>query len=199
MEEASYTRFRMSKERHYKSLEKAECENKVDKQLIGLCKWFRESEHYFTSSGCAGRVVLLELVKDNNKLDTNLHRKWHREVTVEEIIEGIETETEGELWLKLDPFILHIGCPTLENAKDLLSLMNKAGIKRGGIFSVKEGRYLVELIGSHTMSIPVKSGSKILVEPEYISYAVKRTNEKLALNYEKLSQLEKVVKGQLTP
>ena len=199
MDEASKTRFKMTKKHHRLTLEKADQENKVDTQLRGLCKWIQETENYFTSSGCSGRIALLDIEKENSKLHSFLHRKWHRVIELEEVQQGIETETRGELWFKLDPFILHIGCQSLSHAKALLNLMNKAGIKRGGIFSVKEGRYLVEFIGSHSMSIPVKKEGELLVSPEYIAYVVQRMNEKLTMNYNKLAQLEKIIKEQLTP
>ena len=140
-------RFAMVNAMHKKSLEKAIQEKKADKQIIPLCRFVSKTKNFFTSSSCAGRIILLQLPKGESKREACFHRKWHCVVKEKELWEGIDAETKGELWFKLDPFIFHVGANSLENAKKVLAAMTKAGVKRGGIIVAKPGKFLVELKG----------------------------------------------------
>jgi len=184
-------RFCMVKEMHRKSLEKAIAEEKADRQITQLCRFVSKTKGFFTSSSCAGRIILLQLPKNENKLDASFHRKWHRRVKERELWQGISEKTEGELWFKLDAFILHIGANSLENANLILGAMKRAGVKRGGIMVAKDGKFLIELQGTQAMAFPVKKESKILVSGDYMHYALERANKKLAKNYAMLKRLEK--------
>jgi len=190
-------RFSMVKERHKKTFEKAVKEGKADKQMHSLCRFVSLSKEFFTSSSCAGRIILLQLPKNENKREASFHRKWHRKVGEKEIWEGIEAETKGELWFKLDPFILHIGAAKLEGARKILECMKKAGVKRGGIIVAKPGKFLVEMQGTQAIAFPVKRGKKALVGKEFLEYILDRANEKLGQNYEMLKRLEKVFRQEL--
>ncbi len=187
-------RFSMVKEMHRNSLEKAIKEGKADKQMHSMCRFVASTKDFFTSSSCAGRIILLELPFDENKKDASFHRKWHRRVKEKELWQGIEGKTKGELWFKLDPFILHIGANTPENAGKILSCMKKAGIKRGGIIVAKEGKFLAEMQGTQAIAFPVKKGGKILVETEFMKYVLERANKKLEKNYLLLKKLEKILR-----
>ncbi len=190
-------RFSMVKENHRKSLEKAVAEKKADRQMVPLCKFVSRTKDFFTSSSCAGRIILLQLPKNENKLDASFHRKWHRKVREKELWQGIEADTRGELWFKLDSFILHIGAGSLENAKKILGCMKKAGVRRGGIIVAKPGKFLVEMQGTQSIAFPVKAGKEVLVGKEFMRYNLERANTKLGQNYEMLKRLEAVFRQEL--
>ncbi|MFH1587411.1 MAG: hypothetical protein ABID38_06135 [Candidatus Diapherotrites archaeon] len=187
-------RFSMVKVRHRESFEKALGEGKVDKQLQGLCKFIAKTRDYFTSSGCAGRILLLGIPEGGGKKETYFHEKWHRKVSFNEIWKGIEKQSKGELWFKMEPFILHIGCKGLKDSKKILSLMKSIGIKRGGIMVAKEGKFIVEFTGTQQIALPVKKGGKILIDREYMGFLLDEGNRKLAKNYLQLKTLEKECK-----
>lgn len=195
--EEAGNRFSMVKENHKKSLEKAIAGKKADRQMIALCKFVSRTKNFFTSSSCAGRIILLQLPKNENKLDASFHRKWHGRVGEKELWQGIEAETKGELWFKLDSFILHIGAGSLENAKKVLECMKKAGVRRGGIIVAKPGKFLVEMQGTQSIAFPLKKGKDVLVDREFLHYNLKRANEKLEQNYEMLKRLEAVFRQEL--
>lgn len=197
IKDAGTNRFEMVKKTHKKSLEKAIKEKKADKQMMPLCKFVSETKNYFTSSSCAGRIILLQLPKEENKKDASFHRKWHRKVKETELWNGIHDKTIGEIWFKLDPFILHIGTNTLENAKKILTIMKKTGIKRGGIIVAKPGKFLIELQGTQTIAFPTKKDEKIITGKEVMKYMLKRANQKLEKNYTLLKKLEKNFRKEL--
>jgi len=184
-------RFEMVKQRHGETFNKAVGNNLADKEMVSLCKFVASTKNFFTSSCCAGRILLIQLPKGESKKDASFHRRWHRQVSLKEVKEALEEETVGEIWMKVEPFILHIGSNTLENAREILKVMGKAGVKRGGIIVAKEGKFLVELQGTQEMSVPLKHGERILVQEDYLKWLVKKANHKMKRNGEMRKRLEK--------
>ncbi len=195
--EKQKTRFKMVKKRHSETYLKAKQEGKVDKQLISLWDAVLESTKFFSSSGCAGRILLLGLPKNATKKEAFFHRKFHRQVSLKEILEGIAENEKGELWFKQEPFILHIGCENISGARELLKAMRRAGIKRGGIMVAEQGKFIIECQGTQGMSLPVKKGKIQIVGKEAIEELVKEANKKLEKNYADLKQIEKEIRTSL--
>ncbi|HIH09317.1 MAG TPA: hypothetical protein HA254_01465 [Candidatus Diapherotrites archaeon] len=183
------SRFSMVKERHRETFETALSQGKVDEQMQPLCIFITGAKKYFTSSCCSGRIMLLEKRGESRK-ENLFHRKWHREVDEKEIIEGMEENVEGDLWFKLDPFILHIGCETARDANAALDAMRKAGVKRGGILVAQEGKWLIEMQGTQSMSFPIRLGGKQLADREYVRSILGKANSMLEKNYTMLARLE---------
>lgn len=192
----SRTRFSMVKKRHACTLKKAKEEKEIDKEMIGLCDFIAKTKNYFTSSGCSGRILLLGLI-DRTKKNTYFHRKWHEKASPREVIKALKEKTKGEIWLKMEPFIAHIGTNSLENARKLLALKDKSGIKRGGIIVAKPGKFLVELIGTEELSVLVKKNNRILAPEEFIKEIVLEANKKMKRNYERLKKFERIVRKKL--
>ena len=190
------SRFSMIKNRHNGTFETALKQGKVDEQMQGLCKFVASTKRFYTSSCCSGRILLLEK-QGSRKIDTFFHRKWHREITFGELLEGFNEMTKGEVWLKVDPFILHIGAKTLEDANIVLAAMKKAGVKRGGIIVAEPEKFLIEFQGTETMSAPVKKGAKKLAGEEYLMELLSYANDLVSKNYRRLEKLEAELKNAL--
>lgn len=193
--EAKKTRFSMIKERHKKTFEIALKQGKVDEQMQGICSFITSTKNYYTSSCCSGRIILLEKRSDK-KIDNFFHRKWHRAINKEEILDGFNEKIKGELWFKVDPFILHIGTLSLENANIILKSMKEAGVKRGGIILAEKEKFLIELHGTERMAFIVKKEKKI-AEEEYLLKILNDANQMLERNYSRLEKLSKVFEKNL--
>jgi len=192
-ENTAKTRFQMTKKRHSETLEKAIKEKKADSEFMGLCRAIAKTKNFFTSSCCSGRIMLLELQPGETKKDARFHKKWHCTVKTKEVWNALNETSSGELWLRMEPLILHIGADSLENANKILDVMKKAGVKRGGLIVAKPGKFLLELEGTQRMSLPVKSGKKILVEKDFLELLVKKANEKMKKNKKTIKRLEKEI------
>ncbi len=195
--EKGKTRFKMVKKRHYSTLKRAEEEKKMDPQLLELCDFLAETREYFTSSGCSGRIMLLGL-QGTKKRDSYFHRKWHSEVSAEKVWKALQENTKGEIWFKMEPFILHIGTCSLENAGRILRVKDLSGVKRGGVIVAKKGKFLVELVGTEEIAFPMKKERKVLVEREFVDFIVKEANKKIKRNYARLKLFEKNLKKELS-
>ncbi len=186
---AEKARFAMIKQRHRETFEKALSQGKVDPQMQSLCSFIAGTQNYYTSSCCSGRIMLLEKRGDAKK-ENFFHRKWHRNISKEELAEGFGEKVRGELWFKVEPFILHIGCASLGDSRKVLCAMKKAGVKRGGIIIADEGKFLIELQGTERMSFPAKKGGAKLLGQAYLSKILPKANSMLSKNYARLERLE---------
>ncbi|MBI2529888.1 MAG: hypothetical protein HYW05_01995 [Candidatus Diapherotrites archaeon] len=190
-------RWRMSKLHNRENWENAVREGKADEKMLSLCNYINSTKNFFTSSGCAGRIMLLGLYGKGTKEESYFHRKWHRAVKFAELWRGLEAKSTGTLWFKMEPFIIHIGTKSLGDADSLLNVMRNAGVKRGGIIVAKKGKCIAEFVGTQSISLPVKKGAKILIEREYMKQILDEANSKLRKNYELLKRLEKAAKEKL--
>ncbi len=189
-------RFQMTKKHHKSTFLKAKKQGKMDLDFIPLCDFIAETKEFFTASCCAGRIALVGLGKNETKKESAFHRKWHRKVTLKEVKEGIDSFNGEVLWLKQEPFIFHIGTNSLENSTRILAACERAGTKRAGIKVAKKGKFLVEMVGTHNINIPLKEGTEIIDE-KFLKYLVKKANEKFSVNKKALKKLEKEFKKSL--
>ncbi|QQR92608.1 MAG: hypothetical protein IPJ89_05685 [Candidatus Iainarchaeum archaeon] len=195
---AADARFRMVKERHQKSLETAISEKKIDPLMIPISKFIAQTKEYFTTSTCSGRITLMDLDEKEMKREGAFFRKWHRTVTFKEVWEGICDESNaGNLWFKQDGLVMLLGTHSMENAKHVLDVVHNLGMKRIGINHFEPGKVHIEIFGTHHMSVPVKSGKKVLVEKEYVKELVKLANKKWKMNDATLKKLCATLKKEL--
>lgn len=195
MSEASI-RFAMVKQRHRGRFEEAVKKREADEAIIPLCEFINSVKGFFTSSSCSGRILLLAL-RGKRKRDASFHRKWHRKVSFDEVWQGIEKAKNCELWFKVEPFIIHIGASSLKKATKILDIKNKAGVKRGGIIVAKPGKFILELIGTEEMALPVKLGDKIIVSKSFMKGVVNKANEKIEANFNRLKKFESIMRAEL--
>lgn len=136
-----------------------------------------------TSSSCFGRMLLIDL-PDYTKKHSKFLFKSHQPCNPEEVWRKLK-ECKGKfVWFKVDPLILHISCKDIETAARFLRAKTRAGIKRGGVFSIAEGRIQIELEGTYKMELPVKKDDEILVSEEYFKLVVEEANKKMRKNAE---------------
>lgn len=191
------SRFLMTKKHHEKTFLKAKKEGKMDLDFIPLCDYISKTKDFFTSSCCAGRICLVGMKNDESKKDSTFHRKWHRKVSFLEVKEGINSFKGELLWFKQEPLIFHIGTNNLENAKIILKICEKSSIKRAGIKVAKKGKFIIEMVGTNNITLPIKEKNQILLTDEYLKFIVKKSNEKFIKNQKNLKKLEKEFKKEI--
>lgn len=191
------TRFIMTKKHHKKTFNEAKKQGKMDLDFIPLCEYISKTNNFFTSSCCAGRICLVGMDNKETKKESMFHRKWHRKVNFSEVKEGIESYLGDILWFKQEPLIFHIGTNNLENAKLILKICEKASIKRAGIKVAKEGKFIIEMVGTHNITLPARQNKKTLINDEYLKFIIKKSNEKFLKNKKTLKKLETLIKKEI--
>ncbi len=176
-------RFYLNKKHHSESLQKAINEKKIDPLMIPISKFVAKTKNYFTTSTCSGRITLMELELDEAKRENAFYRKWHRIVRKKEAWNAIQNyEGKKNLWLRQDPFVFVIGTNTTENAKKIFRICQACGIKRYGIHYFEEGKFLIEVFGTQSMSVPVIEKGKIMVDEKYVHTLIDFANQKWKRN-----------------
>ena len=190
------SRFSMTKIHHKKTYEEAKKMGRMDEDFIPFCNFIVSTKNYFTSSSCAGRIALIGLGVDESKQESAFYRKWHRKVKPKEVLDAVKNFDGKVLWFKQEPLILHLGANSIESAKNILSLCEKVGIKRAGIKVAKDGKFIVEMLGTQSITVPIKEG-KVLAEKKFLLYLIKKANEKFEKNQDLIKKLFKQAKKDL--
>ena len=188
-------RFSMVKERHARSLQQAISDGKADEAFVPFCQWVSKTGDFFTSSSCSGRIALVQTDSKNSKKEASFLARWHEPADWAQLARALEKESlEEEVWFKQEPFILHIGTNNLENANRILDACKSAGLKRAGIMLAKEGKFMVELMGTQSMSLPIQLNKKRIVSEELLKSLLNKANQKMTLNRQQFERFEKAFK-----
>ncbi|WP_148882893.1 tRNA(Phe) 7-((3-amino-3-carboxypropyl)-4-demethylwyosine(37)-N(4))-methyltransferase Taw3 [Thermococcus aciditolerans] len=194
-----YTKnFDEQKEKAMAGLRKALEGGKVDRDIIPLLEKINSLENYFTTSSCSGRISVMEMPHFGDKVNSVWLGKWHREVTVEEVLDAIGKHSKGQLWFLVRSPILHVGARTMEDAVRLLNLAIGLGFKYSNIKSVSHKKLLVEIRSTERMDVPLGADGELWVDEAYIERIVAIANSQVRRFKGKLKRLEEEIGG-LTP
>lgn len=181
-------------------LEKADKSSKgdLDEKIILLCETINSSENYYTTSSCAGRIVLM---KDEDKKGSDLFLKvWHDKISFEELKNELEklnlpqntpdhpSQREG-IKFKLEPPIIHIACRDLESASELLEKAKHIGFKRSGVNTISKN-IILELCSTEKLEFPIVQNGEILVDDEFLKIVVDKSNFLLEKGWSKIEKLK---------
>ena len=162
-----------------------------DKKIVSLCNKLNKRKEYYTTSSCAGRVILLK--NEIEKKPSLFLFRTHDKITFSQIKEALqEARSSKEAVLKQEPCILHVACSSLEKAQEIVDKAKFCGWKRSGIMATKK-RFVCELMSTEHLELPVISGGKILVDDDLLKVLVKTANSKLERAWSKIKKLEKLV------
>ena len=183
----------MNRKDALKKLDTALSEGKVDKEIAPLLNKINTTQYngikYYTTSSCAGRIHLYEIEGFGNKLTMNHLGKWHSKVGSEDFSKAVKAHKENELWLKVQPPIIHIACPDLDSANSLLKTAYSSGFKYSSIKSTSP--FLVEITSSEHMELPLGKDGKLFVGERYLKFLLGLSNEKLKKSQSKIERLIK--------
>jgi len=193
-EEKAEARFEMTKVRHYKLWQAAKAQGKADERMIQIIDSLFAKPEYFTTSTCSGRILLIQLNEKEEKKPKAFFAKWHELPKFEEVWKALSQRSRENLWFKQEPFVIVLGTTSLENAKNIMSICRNNGVKKCGIMACEEGKFLVEIMGTHYLSFLVKEKNKLLVEKEFFKKQFETASKKLKANWKMLENLEKALR-----
>jgi len=134
---------------------------------------------------------------DSDKKQSNLFLEvYHNKIKLNELknsLDKIVVKNKKLIKFKFEPFILHVACKTLDDAKEFLKKVQKAGCKKAGIISL-EKNIIVELNGSEKTEFLIIENQKILVNDRFLELIVKRCNRNLEKSWDRIEKLRKSIK-----
>jgi len=164
---------------------------KWDKKIIPLCNKLNKMKDYYTTSSCAGRVVVMV---DREKKGPGVFL-WvsHDLIKLKELKNELNKVNFSRLVkFKQEPCILHVACRSLEDAQRLVDKAKFAGWKRSGIIAT-EKRFVVELMSTEKLEFLIMNQGRILVDNPYLELVVKRSNENLRKTWDKIDKLRELI------
>ena len=163
-----------------------------DPKIKKLCEKINKKKNYYTTSSCAGRVVLLKY--SDKKLENAFLFRTHQKTSFTEIknaLGKISKIYDGVVEFQQSCCILHVACLTFSDAQTLLTKAKESGWQRSGIIGGK--RNIVELHSTESMSFPIAKNGKILVDDDFLKLAIEIGNSKLERTWDKIKRLEKKI------
>ena len=191
----------------------------VDKDIKEIINIINSRKDHYTTSSCAGGVVLLEM-KSKRKNESNWLFVKHNKIKFNEIKNSLsqynknnkkilelplkagnkeetsfESCAKNQVWLKQEPLILHVRCRDLKSAKKLLDASRKI-FKRAGIISLSNEKIVVEIIGSEKIDAIIADGD-FAADEKYLKNLIKYANRNFGENKRKGEMFLKIIRSNL--
>jgi tRNA wybutosine-synthesizing protein 3 len=168
----------------------------VDEAIRKLCDVINKTPNYYTTSSCAGRIVLFMQPASGKKQDSEWILASHEAVSAEKVIGALNKYLEKcgkeRVWLKEEGLILHVNCRTLDHATKFLQVVRDFGLKRSGIISIGK-KIIIEMLDSEKVEALVTKDGELIVDERYIALLVDEANKKLLDTHKKIDALEKII------
>jgi len=174
-----------AKEKALKSLEKACNEKKVDEGILPILSLINNFKEYYTSTSCAGRIVLLEIPNIGDKKNAKFLGKWHRLIEPDEIKVAAKKAKKGLLWLLAQSPIIHIGANTNEMADNMVKTAISCGFKNSGVKSIGK-KIIVEVCSTERLDAPIGRDGSLFCDEEYLQLLAEISNEVFEKSKDKL-------------
>ena len=175
----------------------------IDGPIRPLIDLLNGSPHYYTTSSCSGRITLIEkpLGQSNRKEGNKFHLSNHEGLPLKDLVHRIELLNSDEIseaeprciWLKYEPFILHVQCSDSESATRLLRVALGAGCRNSGISLGKANKFMLAIRSTSSMEVPIYCRSKFSLERNYLEFLCQECNQRLCDNQARLAKLQRYV------
>lgn len=188
--------FKLDKKNALSKIDKSK-KGSIDKAIIELLNNINRSDNYFSLSSCSGRIVIYEHeTMFMSKKEYTVLFSTHEKLTEADIklIKNIIYTSEKELWIKVEPLILHIGCKNLELASRLINFANNLGFRHSGVVGIsliksksenkKVKKIVVEIKGNYIINAPM------IKDELYLNYILKEANRYFNLNSKDINKFE---------
>ncbi|MFH1789282.1 MAG: hypothetical protein ABH834_07870 [Candidatus Altiarchaeota archaeon] len=164
----------------------------ADEEILPLLEKINALLDYYTTSSCAGRIVVFQ--DRGGKFASDFLGKWHLKADASEVLATIKP-CRGTLWFRVEPPIIHVGCESLSAAAKMMEAAQSSGFKRTGLQSLKDERYMLEILSTERFDAPIMKDEKMLVSEDYIGFLVGLANEKITKSREKLERLDAAIES----
>ena len=171
----------------------------VDEDIRRIVNTINSKKDYYTTSSCAGRIVLLEM-KSKKKNECNWILTKHNKIKYNEIFTALKNynknkKINNKIWFKQQPLILHVACRNLSAANILLNATRKI-FRRAGIIGITNRKVMIEIIGDERIETVI-ADKNFVADNNYIKQLVKYANENFEENKKKSEKFLKIIQKNL--
>lgn len=162
----------------------------VDEDVVELVQLLNGREQYFTTSSCAGRIILLDGGINGFEVQKQ-NCCWllvtHKPCVKDDVMPALRKAT-GDAILKFEPLILHVQCRQLPDAQILHSVAIDSGFRNSGITVGKRGKTMLAIRSTHGLEVPLSHKGKLMVTEEYIDFLLQIANQKMEENKKRIER-----------
>ena len=169
-----------------RALEKGE----VDRKIIPVLDVINSFPCFYTTSSCAGRIMVLEVPSVGRKKEAKILGKWHHKINEQEIQECIITATRGQIWLLAQSPIFHVGVESMKKTDSLLSIAIRSGFKNSGI-KTKGKKIIIEITSTERVDTPLGKDGTMMCSMEYLKFITEIINYTIERGDKKIQRLSK--------
>ncbi len=163
----------------------------VDAEIKDLVEAINSHNDFYTTSSCAGRVVLLGVAPSKKKNEAQWLYITHGKPSAAAMWSRLSDLEDGNVWLKQESPILHISARNLDAAQRMMGWARESGLKHSGIMSIKP-RIMLEIMSSERVEIPVFQ-DRLLVSKKFFFQAVGICSTKLGMSRDRTNLLLKII------
>lgn len=163
----------------------------IDEEIKGLVDAINALPNYYTTSSCAGRILLYTASETRKKNETRWLFVSHKEVKINDIKKALQNSPKDVVFFRFEPLILHVACEDMGAAEKFLKVCHESGLKHSGIMSMNP-RIIVEVIGPDLLDAPVAK-EKLLVNDEWLKIAIEDANAKMQRNKKRMEKLKSII------
>jgi len=193
---ATEKEFLDSKENALESLRIAKIDNKVDRKILPILYLINDSDYFYTSSSCAGRIVLLEIPKIGDKKNAKFVGVWHRKIKSKDVLSAVKNAKTGLLWILAQPPIIHVSAKSNVAADKFVKIANASGFKNSSFKSIDKN-IVVEVCSTERLDAPIGKDGILFCEDEYLKLLVDIANEVIIKSNFKLNRLKSELKKKI--
>ncbi len=188
--------FEQQKQNALQKLRKAAQKQEVDIQILPLLNTINASDHYYTTSSCSGRIVLLELPTIGDKKNARFLGKWHNQIRLDDLQKALDhrdKNTPQLLWFLAQSPIIHVVADTLTSGDLLIKTALSCGFKNSGFRSIHK-KIIIELQSTERLDTPLAENEHFLWDEHYLSLLIKNANLLYNRSNAKLIKLHRKLK-----
>jgi len=178
------------KEQALSKLEEACKHDEVDEDIMHILRMINSSSEYYTSSSCSGRIMVLQIPVLGDKKNACILEKWHKKISVNDVLKTVKKAEKGMIWLLGQSPILHVGCSSLKAADTLVKTAVSSGFKNSAIKSTGK-KIIVELSSTERLDAPIGKDGVLLCDDSYLRLLVDISNMIIDKSNGKIRSLSK--------
>ena len=176
----------------------------VDDRCLPVIELLNKLDNYVTTSSCSGRVSLWISKDDSNENEEHQDSKkksqggswlWitHDEPVMEDALTAMEKVGNNDsVWLKFEPYILHVQASSLHHAKQLLTAGLNSGFRNSGIVpagTASHPSYIVAIRHTARLDCPVQVPGAVPYSPSTLRYLITTSTDKIKSTWERADML----------
>jgi len=184
------TLFIQFKKKALASLERALSKGEVDTKIIPILDTINSLSCFYTTSSCAGRIMVLEVPSVGKKKEAKVLGKWHHKINGQEIQECITTATRGQIWLLAQSPIFHVGVESMKKTDSLLSIAISSGFKNSGIKTTGK-KIIIEITSTERVDAPLGKDGEMICSKDYLRFLIENANYTIERGDKKIHRLSK--------